>query len=131
MASIEDGEFIQMNTAMADVSTARRLVVRIEDTEARRQRRSVSDIRATVARKLQASPGTLENIRRYRSKVIPNWLMARIRAEFIAILQSEIQGLEHEIQLSRQTGADHRDDALASAETQLAAAREILAGEVK
>ncbi len=55
--------------------------------------------------------------------------MNGLRAEFVSLLQSEIQGLEHEIQLARQIGTDVRDDALASAEAQLAAAREVLAGE--
>jgi hypothetical protein len=57
--------------------------------------------------------------------------MNRIRAEFIAVLQSEIQRLEHEIHLARQTGADHRDDMLASAQTQLATARQIFDEAVK
>lgn len=115
----------------ADVSHARRMVVRIEDTEAKRRNETLDEVRPAVARKLKASPGTLENIRRFRSKVIPSWLMDRIRSEFVALLLSEIQGLEHEIQLARQTGSNHRDDTLAAAEAQLAAAREILRGEVK
>lgn len=129
MASMDDGDFIQMSSATADVSTARRLIVRLEDSEAERRRESIAQVRPFVASRLKTAPGTLENIRRYRSKVIPNWLMERIRAEFIKLLQSEIQGLEHEIQLARQTGADHRDDTLASAESQLASARAILANE--
>lgn len=128
---MDDGDFIQMSSAVTDVSTARQLIVRLENTEARRRSQSVSAIRPDVARKLKAAPGTLENIRRYRSKVIPSWLMERIRAEFIKLLQSEIQGLEHEIHLARQTGADHSGSALVAAETQLAAARQILEGEIK
>lgn len=129
MASKGDGEFIQMSTATADIDTAQRLVVRIENTTAERRNQRVSEVRPDIARRLRTAPGTLENIRRSRSKIIPSWLMERIRAEFVSILQSEIQGLEHEIQLARQTGADYRSDALASAETQLAAARQILRGE--
>lgn len=131
MASMDDGEFIQMSTAAADIDTARRLVVRIENTTAERRNRSVAEVRPDVARKLRTAPGTLENIRRYRSKIIPNWLMERIRAEFVAILQSEIQGLEHEVHLAWQVGAHHSDSDLASAQAQLEAARSILAGEAK
>ena len=57
--------------------------------------------------------------------------MNKVRAELVSVLQSEIQRLEHEVHLARQIGSDHRDDMLASAETQLASAREILRREVK
>ena len=131
MASIRDGEVIQMSTATADLSTAHHFVTKIEDAEAKRKNLTVTDVRPLVASRLKTSPGTLENIRRFRSKVIPNWLMERIRAEFVAVLQNEIQGLEHEVHLARQIGSNYRDDTLASAEAQLAAAREILEGGVK
>jgi hypothetical protein len=52
--------------------------------------------------------------------------MARIRAEFVSVLQNEITRLEHEINLARQVGLDHRDDDLQEAEAQVAAAKEIL-----
>jgi len=131
MASIRDGEVIQMSTATADLSTAHHFVTKIENAEAKRKNLPVTDVRPLVASKLKTSPGTLENIRRFRSKVIPNWLMQRIRAEFVAVLQNEIQGLEHEVHLARQIGSNYRDDTLASAEAQLAAAREILEGGVR
>jgi len=131
MASIRDGEVIQMSTATADLSTAHHFVTKIENAEAKRNNRTINEVRPEIARKLKTAPGTLENIRRFRSKVIPNWLMERIRAEFVAVLQSEIQGLEHEVHLARQIGSNYRDDTLASAEAQLAAAREILEGGVK
>ena len=131
MASIRDGEVIQMSTATADLSTAHHFVKKIEDTEAKRKNKTVDEVRPLIAHKLKTAPGTLENIRRFRSKVIPNWLMQRIRAEFVAVLQDEIQGLEHEVHLARQIGSNYRDDTLASAEAQLAAAREILEGGLK
>jgi hypothetical protein len=114
--------------ATSDVATVNRLARVIEDQEARRLGVPVTLARARVADRLGVAPGTLENLRRLRTKIVPNWLMNRIRAEFIAVLQSEIQRLEHEIQIARQTGMDHRDDDLAKAEAQLAAAKEILEG---
>lgn len=117
--------------AMSDVSTVNRFARRLEDAEARRLGIKTVEARYRIAGRIGVSPGTLENIRRLRTKIVPNWLMSRIRAELISVLQTEMRRLEHEIQLARQIGSDHRDDALASAETQLAAAREILAGEVK
>jgi hypothetical protein len=66
--------------------------------------------------------------RRFRIKTVPSWMMARLRREFVALLQTQIMRLEHEIHIARQTGADYRDDDLASAETQVARAKEILNG---
>jgi hypothetical protein len=117
--------------AISDVATVNRLARVIEDQEARRLGIPVTSARSRVANRIGVAPGTLENLRRLRTKIVPNWLMNRLRVEFIAVLQSEIQRLEHEIHLARQTGADHRDDLLASAETQLAAAREVFEEAVK
>ena len=129
MTSTRDGRF-DMN-AISDVATVNRLARVIEDQEAKRLGIPVMSARSRVANRIGVAPGTLENLRRLRTKIVPNWLMNRIRAEFIAVLQSEIQRLEHEIQIARQTGADHRDNLLASAETQLAAAREVFEEAVK
>lgn len=114
--------------AMSDISTINRFATTLEDAEARRLGIKTSDARTRIAGRLGVSPGTLENIRRLRTKVVPNWLMSRVRAEFVSVLQLEIQRLKHEISIARQTGADHRDDTLASAETQLAKAKAILEG---
>jgi hypothetical protein len=114
--------------AMSDIETVNRFARLIEDTEANRLGIRVQEARTFIARKLGISPGTMENWRRMRTKIVPNWLMNRLRAELINVLQSEIRRLEHEVQLARQTGSNYRDDTLASAQTQLAAAREILSG---
>lgn len=123
--SIDGGESIHMS-ASADVATAEKWTRAIERSEAKRLGVSTKQARKTVARKLRTSPGTLENIRRLRTKLLPSWLRDRIRSEFISVLQSEIQRLEHEILIARQIGADAREDVLREAETQLASAREIL-----
>lgn len=123
--SNRDREFIQMN-AMTDVEAVHRLARRLENAEAKSLGVKVAEARKIIARRLKTSPGTLENIRRMRTKVVPNWLMARIRAEFVSVLQNEILRLEHEIHLARQIGMDHRDDDLQAAEAQVAAAKDIL-----
>jgi transposase-like protein len=116
--------------AVSDVSTINHLAAVLERSEAHRLGVTESDARKSIARRLGVSPGTLENIRRLRTKVVPNWLMNKVRVELIAVLQLEIQRLEHEIHIARQTGSDHREDALCMAETQLAKARKALEGEV-
>jgi hypothetical protein len=128
--SVRDGENIQMN-AVSDIESVHRFARRIEDAEAKRLGVRITEARISLARRLRTSPGTLENIRRMRTKIVPNWLMARIKAEFVSVLQNEIARLEHEICVAKQIGLHHSDNTLAAAETQLAAAREILVGEVK
>jgi hypothetical protein len=123
--SIRDGEFDQMN-AVSDIEAVHRFARRIEDAEAKRLGIRVTEARVSLARRLRTSPGTLENIRRLRTKIVPNWLMARIKAEFVSVLQNEIARLEHEISIAKQIGAHHSDDILQAAETQVVAAREIL-----
>ncbi|MGA7807133.1 hypothetical protein [Bradyrhizobium sp.] len=123
--SIADGDFNQMN-ALSDIHAAHHFASAIEDAEAKRLGVRISEARVSVARRLRTSPGTLENIRRLRAKIIPNWLMARIKAEFVSILQAEIARLEHEIAVCKQVGMHHSDDALCAAETQMAAAKEVL-----
>ena len=123
--SIRDGENIQMN-AMTDIEAVHRFARTLENAEAKRLGVRTTEARISLARRLRTSPGTLENIRRLRTKIVPAWLMARIRAEFVSVLQSEIIRLEHEITIARQTGVDHRDDDLQAAEAQVVAAKEIL-----
>jgi hypothetical protein len=117
--------------AMTDISTVNRFARSLEDSEARRLGITTSKARVRVASRIGVSPGTLENLRRLRTKVVPNWLMNKVRAELVSVLQLEIQRLEHEVNVARQIGSNYRDDTLASAETQLAKARELLTGEVK
>jgi len=115
--------------AVSDISTVNRFASALEDSEARRLGINIPAARRRIAGRIGVSPGTLENIRRLRTKIIPSWLMNKVRAELVSVLQLEIQRLEHEVHLARQIGSDHRDDALASAETQLASVRKILEGE--
>jgi hypothetical protein len=126
MASIRDGD-VDVN-AYADVEQAHRWAEVLEDAEAKRLGCKVQDARRALACRLGIAPGTLENLRRFRIKTVPSWMMARLRREFVALLQTQIMRLEHEIHIARQTGADYRDDDLASAETQVARAKEILNG---
>ena len=112
--------------AFSDVATVNRLARAIEDREAKRLGVPVTEARSRIANRIGVAPGTLENLRRLRTKIVPNWLMNRIRQEFVLVLQSEIQRLEHEIHIARQIGSNARDDLLASAQAQLEAARAIV-----
>lgn len=130
MSSTDDGQIAECRTmnAAVDIDLANRFARVLEDSEARRLGVRITTARDSVARRLKIAPGTLENIRRFRIKTIPNWLMARIRTEFVAVLQTEIRRLEHEIHLARQIGDDPRENILVAAETQLAEAKALLTG---
>lgn len=128
MSSTTNGQFVStklMNPA-TDIETASGLLGRLEAIEAQRIGLSSRDARAAVAHRLRALPGTLENVRRLRLKVVPSWLMSRIRAELVIALQHQARQLEHEIGLHLQAGAHYRDGDLAEAQARLAQARAIL-----
>lgn len=128
MASIGDGEDIQVN-AYLDVEQARKWARTLEDAEAYRLGIPVAEARGSLAHRLGVSPGTLENLRRLRTKIVPNWMMTRLRTEFVPVLQNQIMRLEHEIHIARQAGANYRDDDLASAEAQVVKAKALLRGD--
>jgi hypothetical protein len=129
MSSSGEGQFDgRTMNALADIQAASRFARTIEDAEAKRFGIRVCEARDRVARRLGVPAATLENLRRLRTKAVPNWLMARIRAAFVDVLQTEIRRLEHEITIARQIGMDHRDDDLAAAEAQIRSAKKILTG---
>jgi hypothetical protein len=123
--------FRQMNSAVSDIETLNVMARSLERSEARRVGTTLTMARKSIARRIGVTASAFENFLYQRTKVVPSWLMSRVRAELLSALQMEVQKLEHEIHLHRQTGADHSGSALVAAETQLAAARKILEGEVK
>ncbi len=121
----------QMNSAVSDVETLNGMARLLERSEARRCGSKVMQARKDIARRIGITDDQIENFRSLRTKVVPHWLMGRVRAELVSVLQLEVENLEHQIQLHKQASADHIGNALISAEAQLVAAREILAGEMK
>lgn len=121
-------DFPQMCSAVADVEAFNNMARSLERSEARRGGTNLTGVRKAVSRRLGITSSAFENFLYLRTKTIPHWLMSRVRSELIAVLQLEAQHLEHEIQIHRQAGGHHSDGALASAEAQLASAREILRG---
>src|SRR5260370_30844504 len=122
-------DFRQMNSAVSELEMLNGMARSLERSEARRIGTTLTEARKRVARRLGVTASAFENFLYQRTKNVPNWLMNRVRAELISVLQLEVQNLEHEIQLHRQAGSDHSGDALVAAETQLAAARKILSGQ--
>jgi hypothetical protein len=115
-------------SATMDIEAAGNFCRLLEDTEAERSGRTIPQARAAIAARIGVSPGTFENLRKLRSKMVPHWVMERIRAELITVLTNEIGCLQNEISIARQIGTDHRDNDLAAAAAQLVIAKEILRG---
>ena len=116
----------QMYSAIDDISKFNDLAGRLERAEASRRKTGLMQARKNIAPRLGVTPSTLENYRTLRLKGVPHWLMQKVRDELVAVLQSEMDRLGHEIQIYKQTAGGHRDDALAEAEAQLAKARQLL-----
>ncbi len=121
-------DFRNMHSATSDIEALNGMARSLERSEARRIGTTLTQARKVVARRIGVTSSAFENYLYQRTKTVPSWLMGRVRAELISVLQLEIQNLEHEIQLHKQSGSPHTDDALASAEAQVAAARKILQG---
>jgi hypothetical protein len=124
-------EFTPMCNAAADVEALNGMARSLERSEVRRSGTGVLQARKSIARRIGITPAALENFRYLRTKVVPSWLMGRVREELISVLQLEVRNLEQEIQLHLQAGSDHSGSALVEAETSLASAREILRQEIK
>ena len=87
----------------ADAMT-RNWVEKLEKTEAARTGVPVTVARRAVARRLGVSPGTVENIRRGRTKGVRAWIADRVANAVIREIEAEIRGLSHELQIARQCG---------------------------
>lgn len=120
-----------MRSSIADIDSLNEMARLLERSEGRRVNANLLQARKNVARRLGITADMIENFRSLRNKIVPHWLMDKVRDELISALQMEAQNLEHEIQLHRQTGAHHSGTALVEAETKLIAVRSILAGEVR
>src|SRR5882757_3776399 len=94
-------EFRQMNSAVSDLETLNGMARSLERSEARRHGTTLTRARKTVARRLGITAAAFEIYIYQRTKVVPNWLMNKVRAELVSVLQLEIQRLEHEVCLAR------------------------------
>jgi hypothetical protein len=90
-------------------AAARDNLVRLETLRAARVGSSRTHARVCVARDLRLAPGTLENIRKKRTKGIRGWIAQTIEAALLRELQREIARLTHEYHVLVASGVGHRD----------------------
>ena len=76
----------------------------LEDRERARSGHPLALARKVIARRLKIAPGTLENLRRGRSKGVRAWIYEALRAEMIRELTQEQKRLAHELDMVRQSG---------------------------
>ena len=93
-----------MTTAAYD-ERARGWVTRLERAEKARTGCDLDEERETVASRLGVLPGSLENLRRGRTKGIRGWIYERLRAAMIVQLQHEIAAQKHELEMLIQGGS--------------------------
>jgi transcriptional regulator with XRE-family HTH domain len=115
-------------SAVADIDTAQSWTKRLLKYERDRTGQSCGELRASVARRVGVSPGTIENVQRGRIKEPRKSLMDKLRVALVKELQSEVMRHEHEIHILKQTGSDPRDSKIAEVETSLEKIRQTLGG---
>ena len=84
------------------------------------------EARVTIARRLGVAPGTLENLRRNRTKGPRVGIVEKLRAAMIALLQSEMRRLDAQLEMVRRCGGEHREHDIRAAAAALADARKVL-----
>lgn len=99
---------------------------RLEEIRARRLGTSKAIARTSVAREVRVAPGTLENIRKQRTKGVRGWIAETIRGALLRELEAEMARLQHEYEVLVRTGADPRGDEVAEVQTFLMRARKSL-----
>jgi transcriptional regulator with XRE-family HTH domain len=90
-------------------ATARGWAMRLEDAERKRSGCTLPAARGAVAARLGVAPGTLENIRRGRTKGVRASIFERLCLAVADDIQGEIARLEHDLQVARQCVAGTRD----------------------
>jgi len=97
-----------MNAVASDLQ-AQEWARSLEDRERARSSLPLQGARKIVARHLGIAPGTLENLRRGRIKGVRAELLERLRACVVGELETEIDRLNHELEMARAGG--HRASA--------------------
>ena len=88
--------------AMAIEMQTRQWATELEDRERARSRTPLITARRAVANRVGVPAGTLENIRRGRSKGVRAWVAEKIRSAIVAEMEREVERLTHEIFLALQ-----------------------------
>ncbi len=109
--------------AVAYVEQARGWAKTLEDRARHDGAPTITDARQAVSHRTGVSPGTLENLRKNRLKAVAAHVYDSLRGGVIRALEAELQHLEHELTILRQTGVHPGSDATAAVATDIARVR--------
>lgn len=113
-------------TDAATLERARDLAKQLERREQFRHGGTRAQARTRLARRLGVLPGTLYNLARDRLKRFDNHLRLALTSYAIRDLQSEIEGLTHELEMAQQVGAAARPAGVERIEARLAQVKALL-----
>ena len=109
---------------MSDTTAA--LIDELVEREAKRAHVKRHIARGTVARRLGAPVGTLDNIKRGRIKGLRHWIVAGVRNLIVRELEHEIAALTHRLDTLRQCGVSSGEAEIHEVQTLLSRAREVM-----
>lgn len=115
-----------MLTATFSDEKARESLIREENVRCALSDMARREVRASIAREIGISPGTIENIRKNRFSSLRTVVRDRIYAWTLNTLQKEIRRLEHELQMALQCGEGPDSDEVVGAKAALKKAYEAL-----
>jgi microcompartment protein CcmL/EutN len=116
----------KFRTMVTNMSSAIALAQNLERRE-RGRGFPVKAARARLADKLRVGYGTFENLVRGRVKTVDASIRDRLQALLIREIEAEIQRLQHELEIARQTGARLDSDQVCEIETHIQKAQALLA----
>lgn len=95
---------------MSEAATYQQAVTWLEDDAARRFGLPVKVVRPLVAREVGVAPGTLENVRKGRTKGLRGWIERKIDDALVRALKREAARIDHELVVAqaRRDAADRR-----------------------
>ena len=112
--------------AVFDDGEVRRWVRESEARESARTGVPLPMAREAVARKSGIPSGTLETIRRGRSKGVRAWVVDRLREFVVSELQAEIGRLSHDLEMVRARSGGVESNAEGAARAAVEAARKLV-----
>ena len=111
--------------SLSDTEAAR-WAATLEERERAKTGHSLAVARNAVARRIKVAPGTLENLRRGRTKGIRAWIFEALRAELVRELEQEQRRLAHELEILRQGGGGAVSGSIGEIQKHLEAVKDLI-----
>lgn len=86
--------------AVSNAASYQDVVTWLEDDAAKRMGRPVREVRPILARQMGLAPGTLENVRKGRTKALRGWIERALDAALIKALKHQQARIENELAMA-------------------------------